>query len=108
MSLKACQASDWTESDSNRQRAVLTSFYLDYAQTMDIKNHAGYYESNPFLGRNPSDVRIRNYFITAGALHTYAAYNMKPEMRRNFQYATIALQVAVILHNKKIGLRYEF
>jgi hypothetical protein len=84
------------------------SLIADYAQTRDIKNHQGFYETNPLLGRNPSDSRIRNYFISSALIHTGIAYNMKPAMRKDFQYATIALQVAVILHNKKIGLRYEF
>jgi hypothetical protein len=102
------QASEWTSSDSVRQRIVLTTFYADYLQTKDIKNHPGMYERNPILGAHPSNRRIGGYFVLAAASHSYIAYRMNPEMRRNFQYATIALQVAVILHNKRIGLNYEF
>lgn len=101
-------ASDWTEADANRQRLVLGTLYVDYKQTKDIKNHKGMYETNPLLGRHPSDVRIRNYFLLAGVGHTALVYNMRPDMRRKVQYATIALQLAVILHNKQIGLNYEF
>lgn len=104
----ASQASDWSQNDSIRQKIVLTSFYVDYLQTKDIKNHPGMYETNPILGAHPSNRRIASYFILAAAGHSILAYNMKPEMRRNFQYATIALQIAVILHNKRIGLNYEF
>lgn len=102
------QASDWSEGDSIRQKIVLTTFYVDYLQTKDIKNHPGMYETNPILGAHPSNRRIGGYFVLAAASHSYIAYNLRPEWRRPFQYATIALQVAVILHNKKIGLNYEF
>lgn len=101
-------ASDWTEADTVRQGVVLTTFALDYAQTKDIKNHPGMYETNSLMGAHPSDARIRNYFVAASVVHTAIMYNVRPEWRRNLQYATIALEVAVILRNKRIGLHYQF
>jgi hypothetical protein len=101
-------ANDWTTNDTIRQAAVLGTFYLDQAQTKDIKNHPWAHETNPLLGRSPSDPRIRNYFLSAGLIHTAIAYKLPPEYRRGFQYTTLALQLAVIAHNKKIGLRFEF
>jgi hypothetical protein len=99
---------DWTKEDTARQAVVLTTFALDYAQTRDIKNHDWAHETNPLLGRHPSDNRVRNYFIGATLLHTVVAYNLRPEWRRTFQYTTIALEVAVIIRNKRIGLHYQF
>jgi hypothetical protein len=101
-------ANDWTKNDTIRQAAVLGTFYLDQAQTKDIKNHPWAHETNPLLGRHPSDRRIRNYFVSASVIHTAIAYKLPPEYRRGFQYTTLALQLAVIAHNKKIGLRFEF
>ena len=102
------KANDWTTNDTIRQTAVLSTFSLDYAQTRDIKNHAWAYETNPILGRHPSDRRITLYFLSASVIHTGIAYKLPPDWRRGFQYTTLALQLAVIAHNKKIGLRFEF
>lgn len=104
----SCAAADWDEADTARQAVVLTTFALDYAQTKDIKNHQGLHETNVLMGRHPSDVRVRNYFVAASLAHTAIAYNLPKEWRPAFQYATIALEVAVIIKNKRMGLRYEF
>ncbi len=101
-------ASDWTTADTNRQAVVLTTFAADYAQTRDIKNHDWAYETNPLLGKHPSDNRIRNYFVGSAIIHTAVMYHLPPEWRKKAQYATIALQVAVIIRNKRMGLHFQF
>jgi hypothetical protein len=102
------QAGDWTDKDTAVQAVVLSTFAVDYMQTKDIKNHKWAYETNPIMGKHPSDVRIRNYFISAAVIHTAIAYKLPPEWRKPFQYATIAVQVVTIIKNKRMGLNYEF
>lgn len=41
---------------------VFFYFREDWRQTRDIKNHPGFYEMNPVLGRYPSDTKIDLYF----------------------------------------------
>lgn len=97
-------ANDWSTADTVRQAAVLGTFIVDYKQTSDIKNHPGMFEKNPILGPYPEQRTIRNYFIAAAVTHTALMVVLPPDIRATAQYATIALQVAVIGHNKYIGL----
>jgi len=98
-------ANDWSTADTVRQAAVLATFAVDYKQTSDIKNHPGMYETNPLLGPHPSQRTIRAYFITAALVHTGVMALLPPDTRAAVQYGTIVLQVAVIGHNKYIGLK---
>ena len=91
------------------REAVFFAFgLLDYGQTMDIKNHPGMYERNPLLGENPSDVRIRNYFLGAAATHAAITYLLPRQYRPTWQWGTMLLEVGVVAHNYSIGLRVDF
>ena len=81
---------------------------IDYWQTRDIKNHPGYYETNPLLGKHPSDARIRNYFIGATVAHAAITYALPEKYRPAWQWGTIGVEAAVVLHNKGIGLKIAF
>lgn len=82
--------------------------FMDYKQTLDIKNHPGYSEINPLLGAHPSDARVRNYFIGATVAYGAVSYLLPPEYRSAFQWGAIGLETAVVLHNHGIGLRMTF
>jgi hypothetical protein len=81
---------------------------LDYAQTKDIKNHPGHYETNPILGRHPHDDRIAAYFLVAGLGHYAVTKALPPEWRPAWQYGWIALEVFTILRNQRVGVNFEF
>lgn len=81
---------------------------LDYAQTKDIKNHPGHYETNPILGRHPSDDRIALYFVAAGLGHYAVTKALPPEWRPAWQYGWIALEVLTILKNRQVGVNFAF
>jgi hypothetical protein len=91
-----------------REIAVATTLYLDYVQTVDIKNHPGFFEKNIILGLHPKDNRVTAYFLLAGAGHYGVTRALPREYRAVWQYGWIALEVATILNNKKIGLHFDF
>jgi hypothetical protein len=95
--------SEWT-----KETAFLTAGLVDYGQTRDIKNHPGMYEQNPLLGRSPSDTRIRNYFLAAGATHIVITRLLPRDYRPAWQWGTLILEVGVVAHNYSIGLRVDF
>lgn len=101
--------SDWTALDTSYQLGVTVTLLLDYAQTRDIKNHAGWTETNKLLGEHPSDVRVRNYFIGVAVGH-YAVSRALPSgwPRRSWQAGWIAIEVAQVIRNKKLGLTFKF
>ncbi len=105
---KAHAAEEFSNKDIAVEALVLTSMYLDYRQTLDIKNHAGYTELNPIMGEHPSDVRIRNHFMIGAVLHVGIARLLPGEYRAGWQYGVLAAEVLTIIHNRKIGLSFNF
>lgn len=100
---------DWTKTDIALEAVALTTLLIDYKQTRDIANHPMRYETNRILGDNPSDARIRNYFIGAAVGHVLVAHALPNGMLRTaFQAGTVAVEMSVIGHNKRMGLRIKF
>jgi hypothetical protein len=91
-----------------RQVAVEVTLYLDYLQTVDIKNHPGMFEKNVILGLHPKDNRVTAYFVLVGASHYAVTRALPTEYRAAWQYGWIALEVATIINNKRIGLHFNF
>lgn len=106
--------------------------YVDYRQTMDIKSFCsrrqalaigsgagsggaaandetcGLHETNPFLGRHPSDAKIRNYFAGATLAHVAIAKALPTEYRPYWQGAGILVQVVTVIKNRRMGLSVNF
>lgn len=102
-------ASDWSDADTGRQVYLTALLYADYAQTRSISLYPKAWERNPMLGLHPSDRRISRYFIGA-ALLSYGAARTLPAgwPRQSFQCGVIALQIAAIVHNKRMGLSFRY
>ena len=103
---------------------------VDYGQTLDIKNQracwsedngsrfmpysvpagctSSFYETNPLLGRDPSDSRIRNYFVGASLAHVAITYLLPKQYRPSWQWGTLAIQLGVISKNYQLGLSVDF
>jgi len=96
------------EKEWRLEAAMLAAGLVDYGQTRDIRNHPGMYETNPLLGRNPSDARIRNYFLLAGTAHVAVTRLLPRAYRPYWQWSTLAVEVGVVAHNYHIGLRADF
>lgn len=99
---------DWTTSEINKEAATMALFAIDYAQTKDIKNHNGLYETNKLLGLHPSDTKIRNYFLGAAIGHVILVNALPSQYREYVQDGTIGLELVVIGNNKRIGLNVKF
>lgn len=98
-------ASGWDSTDTVLQAIVLVSFEIDRRQTLRIKDYAWLHETNPILGRNPSDVGVNNYFITTALVHTAIAYLLPEDARTIFQMFTLGVEAGAIGNNYSLGLR---
>jgi hypothetical protein len=107
-SSQAVFASDLSPIEQKRELLVYTTFALDAAQTLDIKNHPDIYETNPLLGRHPSDLKIGAYFIGAGFAHTAITKALPTEYRAAWQYGWAALEIGTIIRNRRLNLRFNF
>jgi hypothetical protein len=99
----------WNTTDKVLLTAVETSYYLDFRQTREIAlNPRRYYEHNQIIGEHPSVGRVNNYFL-ASAIGTYLLADALPEKyRRLFLSGALTVEVVTIVHNHKLGLRYNF
>jgi hypothetical protein len=101
-------ASELTPLEEKRELLVYSTLLLDAAQTLDIKNHPDLYETNPLLGRHPSDGKIAAYFIGAGFAHNAITKKLPTEYRAAWQYGWAALEIVTIVRNRQLNLRFNF
>lgn len=101
-----------------REAAYDGLLLVDYGQTLDIKNHPGSYETNPLLGKHPSDEQIRRHFGAALVIHGLVSWALpdKPinrlgialSPRALWQYVTLGVEGAVVASNFGMGLKVRF
>jgi hypothetical protein len=108
LTLLGCAVQPLSAKEWKWEAAVLTAGLIDYAQTRDIKNHPELYETNPLLGENPSDTRIRNYFIAAGLAHVGVTHLLPRPYRMPWQLGWLSIQLINMQNNHRLGLRLDF
>ena len=104
-------ANAWSNADTAWEIGYLATHIADWGQTRDIAAQCGqgtYYETNPALGRCPSENKVNAYFLGTALLHAGVAHLLPQKYRRTFQSATMMMQVGVISNNAKIGLNIKF
>lgn len=102
-------ASDWKETDTERQLVYLILHAVDWGQTRNIaKNPDDYYEFNPLLGRHPSAKRVDSYMLVSGLTHTAISYVLPSDWRHAFQRVTLSVKAGFVQHNFSIGLRIDY
>lgn len=89
--------------------AALTAHAVDLAQTLEIsrscREGGGYSETNPLLGRCPSQGKVLAYFAGTAAALTLAHYKFESH---NTTKAWLAVELLAVGNNYRIGLRGRF
>jgi hypothetical protein len=81
---------------------------IDMLQTLEIANNDAYYETNPILGKHPSETAVVTYFITRGFAH-YHVTKMIPQKYRRFWHGyNVIYNYDVIRDNHELGIRINF
>ena len=117
-----------SHADTLKEGVAQSLLLMDWAQTRDIVHHqsecdyshgvplvditkkcdGGYVETNPLIGSHPSMGRVNTYFASVMLGHYLIDRNLSPVNQDRFEWATIALEAVVVLHNRKIGLSVRF
>lgn len=120
LSAQTTHAAEWWEpmddADIARQIVITATLAIDHDQTQQIRvirekaipGSPQISEGNPILRRHFSEAGIRNYFVLAGIGSAVLTKAVPREWRSAVQYGVIALQVAVIIKNKRAGLTFKF
>jgi len=102
-------ASDWRQQDTYRELAFASLVIIDWKQTLNISNSNGvYYESNPFLGKNPSNRTVNLYMPIMTGSHVLISYLLPLKYRAAWQYITIGMEAGTVMYNYNIGLGFLF
>lgn len=93
------------------KKLIVTSTILqgiDMLQTLEIANNDNYYETNPILGKHPSEFQVITYFITR-AFTLSELTKMTSQKYRGFVHAfNIAYNYDTVKKNHSIGIRIGF
>jgi hypothetical protein len=108
MALQA-QAADWSSADIARQTAYTIVHVADWAQTRYIATHPEQYrERNPLLSEHPSVGQVNHYFAATLVAHYAITHFLPPAYRPIWQYGTITMQTYVVLHNRSVGIKFQW
>lgn len=123
---------DLTKGQVLAESAFAGLMFLDYRQTLDIKGfcrrrfpnvgtanpdgsvtdgntvYCSVHETNPGLGKNPSDTKVTLYFGGLTLVHAGVAKVLPNEWRPWWIGGGIALQLLQVIKNKKFGLSTNF
>ncbi len=108
LDLKKYYKEDLTEVD--KANIVLFNILqtIDMLQTLEIANNDDYYETNPILGKHPSEAHVVAYFVFRGLAH-YHATNIIPQKYRNYFHGyNIIYNYNTVKDNHDIGIRIDF
>lgn len=86
---------------------TLILLFIDYRQTLDIKNHEGYFEINPILGKHPSDSKITIYFIICAVIVAIVPYFYLTPLTYQIGWFVFwaGMEIWAIQNNIRIGLK---
>lgn len=123
---------DLTKGQLVAETAFAGLMLIDYRQTLDIKGfcrrrfpnvgtenadgsvtdgnkvYCNVYETNPGLGKNPSDTKVTLYFGGLTLAHVAIAKALPNEWRPAWIGAGILMQLHQVIKNKKFGLSVNF
>lgn len=85
--------------------AILVLLFVDFRQTIDIKNHPGMYEINPILGKHPSDTKITIYFIISSIIFVLVSLYLAEPVKYIWLAVWAGMEIWAIQNNIKLGLK---
>jgi hypothetical protein len=101
----ASDKSEWTKGDTALQLTYTTLYAMDWAQTLHIaRNPEKYYETNPHLGKHPSEGEVNSYFAAGLVLNTAVAYALPKPWRTVWQVGFIVDRYGYVRQNRNIGI----
>jgi hypothetical protein len=99
----------WTATNKALAGAAFAGMLGDWLTTVDISRNRPYRsEMNPILGSQPSVGNVNTYFALATAGSGLIANALSPKLRNLFLGGLSAVELASVLHNRKIGLKFNF
>lgn len=101
-----------------RQALITAVLLVDHHQTQEIRKRweaalanpgtSAISEANPLIRRHFSESGVRNYFVASAITSAVVTKALPAQWRATYQYSHLALQVATVIHNKRLGFSVAF
>lgn len=101
-------ADEWTTADTYRQAVFTAVDLMDWRQTQDIARHPNLEETNPLLGKHPTNAKINQMLVATYAIQLGVAYALPENYRAIWQYSSIAWELVMVGNNRRLGLKIGF
>lgn len=109
-----CCADPLTKAQNAFELAFTGELIADYQQSSQLGGACTHiencktYETNPLLGREPSNDRLRLYFAGVALTHYGITWALPERYRLPFQTGSIILEAIPLRRNARIGLHIKF
>ena len=98
-----------TAGDFNYYRlAANTTLAADWIQTREIARNPNYYETNPLLGKYPSQNDVNKYFIASIAITNVVGELLPPKLGNYFYFSVAAVETVQVTKNMRIGVQFKW
>jgi hypothetical protein len=94
-------SADWLRVSMN------TLIMADWAQTRTVASNPNFVEANPLLGKYPTRNQVDAFFITNLVVINYVGENHITNKKLYYGVMS-ATRLAVVLHNRSIGVTFKF
>jgi hypothetical protein len=94
---------DWSSTDSVMEASVQVALAMDALTTLQVLTEAGMVETNPILGRHPSELAVVGYGLAWMAGHYLIARLLPQPWRRIWQGLVFGVEVAAVTNNLVVG-----
>jgi hypothetical protein len=95
---------EWTATDKALGVTLAGTLAIDWAQTRGLSK-SPWHELNPILGHHPGAAEINRYFAGVAATSFAIAHVLPHEYRGWFLGGATVLEVGVIAHNYRLGIK---
>jgi len=108
---KSYAGEPWDNTDKVLYTLDLAVTLMDYKQTMQIAREGpdtnwNVYETNPILGKHPTEQEVTIYFVGREIMKYYIADYLKPSYRKIFLIASFFATKTLVQRNLTLGLRF--
>ena len=98
ISLNSCAFDKWTREDKILQGIQLGVQGIDWLQTKEIARNDDFYETNPQIGKYPTQWEVDRYFIISAGVGVLATHVLPQEWRKYW----LMRPVNILASSKKI------
>lgn len=98
----------WSAPERGLLLAVNVLSVVDLAQTREIVANPQWHETNPILGRDPTNGEVTAYFLSRAALQYVVADALPSGWRAAYLALELVVSVDTVYGNHKLGINMRF